>query len=262
MLVEWIHRGKPTVIGICSGAVAGLVAITPASGFVGPVGSLVHRRRRRRRLLLGRHRPQAHVRLSTTRSTRSACMRVGGIVGALLTGVFAVEQYGGTAGLLEGNAAQVHQPDRRRRDRVRLRRRRLADHPQDHRRRSSACASPRRWSAKASTSRCTARPCSSHARYGWGGYPAPPPPSGGPGRKTGASLLFGLCDCTPRPPSAPNPKFASSVLHRVANFGIGDPSAPMKKDVGSAALRWLNALNPPPLWWIAIPESAPIGRGP
>src|SRR4249920_2880396 len=37
MIVEWILRGKPTVIGICSGAVAGLVAITPASGFVGPV---------------------------------------------------------------------------------------------------------------------------------------------------------------------------------------------------------------------------------
>src|SRR5215467_14596847 len=41
MLVEWAARGKPTVIGICSGAVAGLVAITPASGFVGPVGSMV-----------------------------------------------------------------------------------------------------------------------------------------------------------------------------------------------------------------------------
>ena len=40
MLVEWMARGKPTVIGICSGAVAGLVAITPASGFVGPVGSM------------------------------------------------------------------------------------------------------------------------------------------------------------------------------------------------------------------------------
>src|SRR6266511_3237834 len=40
MLVEWMHRGKPTVIGICTGAVAGLVAITPASGFVGPLGSL------------------------------------------------------------------------------------------------------------------------------------------------------------------------------------------------------------------------------
>src|SRR5213593_652550 len=39
MLVEWALKGKPTVIGICSGAVAGLVAITPASGFVGPVGA-------------------------------------------------------------------------------------------------------------------------------------------------------------------------------------------------------------------------------
>ena len=39
MLVEWMMRGKPTVLGICSGAVAGLVAITPASGFVGPMGS-------------------------------------------------------------------------------------------------------------------------------------------------------------------------------------------------------------------------------
>jgi len=39
MIVEWIMKGKPTVLGICSGAVAGLVAITPASGFVGPMGS-------------------------------------------------------------------------------------------------------------------------------------------------------------------------------------------------------------------------------
>jgi Amt family ammonium transporter len=39
MLVEWMLRGKPTVIGICSGAVAGLVVITPASGFVGPMGA-------------------------------------------------------------------------------------------------------------------------------------------------------------------------------------------------------------------------------
>ena len=38
--VEWWARGKPTVLGMSSGAVAGLVAITPASGFVGPMGSL------------------------------------------------------------------------------------------------------------------------------------------------------------------------------------------------------------------------------
>jgi len=41
MVVEWIHRGKPTTLGVASGAVAGLVAITPASGFVGVASSLV-----------------------------------------------------------------------------------------------------------------------------------------------------------------------------------------------------------------------------
>jgi ammonium transporter, Amt family len=41
MFTEWMARGKPTVLGAASGAVAGLVAITPASGYVGPVSSLV-----------------------------------------------------------------------------------------------------------------------------------------------------------------------------------------------------------------------------
>ena len=41
MFTEWASRGKPTVLGAASGAVAGLVAITPASGFVGPMSSIV-----------------------------------------------------------------------------------------------------------------------------------------------------------------------------------------------------------------------------
>jgi len=41
MFTEWMTRGKPTVLGAASGAVAGLVAITPASGFVGPVSALM-----------------------------------------------------------------------------------------------------------------------------------------------------------------------------------------------------------------------------
>ncbi len=41
MIVEWSHRGKPTVLGAVSGAVAGLVAITPASGYVGPVSAIL-----------------------------------------------------------------------------------------------------------------------------------------------------------------------------------------------------------------------------
>lgn len=41
MVIEWLHRGKPTVLGTASGAVAGLVVITPAAGFVGPLSALL-----------------------------------------------------------------------------------------------------------------------------------------------------------------------------------------------------------------------------
>ncbi len=41
MIAEWLHRGNPTVLGAASGAVAGLVAITPASGFVGPLSAIL-----------------------------------------------------------------------------------------------------------------------------------------------------------------------------------------------------------------------------
>jgi ammonium transporter, Amt family len=106
MVVEWITRGKPTVIGICSGAVAGLVAITPASGYVGPLGAL-------------------WIGIAAGIVCYWACTglkrmfgyddaldafgvhAIGGATGALLTGVFAVSQYGGNSGLLEGNAMQV-----------------------------------------------------------------------------------------------------------------------------------------------------------
>ena len=41
MFVEWAWRGKPTMLGTTSGAVAGLVAITPAAGFVAPLGAFI-----------------------------------------------------------------------------------------------------------------------------------------------------------------------------------------------------------------------------
>jgi Amt family ammonium transporter len=41
MAIEWVHRGKPTVLGIASGAVAGLAAITPVAGYVGPFSAMV-----------------------------------------------------------------------------------------------------------------------------------------------------------------------------------------------------------------------------
>jgi len=106
MLVEWAMRGKPTVVGICTGAVAGLVAITPASGFVGPAGSLA----------IGVAAGVVcywgctglkHMFGYDDALDAFGVHAVGGAAGSILTGVFAIEQYGGTAGLIEGNAAQV-----------------------------------------------------------------------------------------------------------------------------------------------------------
>ena len=106
MLVEWIHRGKPTVIGICTGAIAGLVAITPASGFVGPLGSLAIGAAAGIVCYWGVT-GLKHMFGYDDALDAFGVHAVGGIVGALLTGVFAVEQFGGTAGLLEGNPGQV-----------------------------------------------------------------------------------------------------------------------------------------------------------
>jgi Amt family ammonium transporter len=106
LFFEWSHRGKSTLIGICSGAVAGLVAITPASGFVGPVGSLVIG------IVAGLVCYAAVTWLKAVCGYDDALdafgvHAVGGAVGAILTGVFAVKAYGGTPGWMEGNGIQV-----------------------------------------------------------------------------------------------------------------------------------------------------------
>ena len=106
MFVEWAHRGKPTVVGLCSGAVAGLVAITPASGFVGPFGSIVIG------VACGIGCYWGATGLKHTFGYDDAldCFGVhgvGGIIGAILTGVFAVNEYSGHSGLIEGNPGQV-----------------------------------------------------------------------------------------------------------------------------------------------------------
>ena len=95
MFIEWISHGKPSVLGIASGAVAGLVAITPASGFVGPMGALV----------IGAAAGVVCF-LAATRLKRVfgyddsldvfGVHGVGGIVGAILTGVFAAASLGGS----------------------------------------------------------------------------------------------------------------------------------------------------------------------
>ncbi|MBU2731806.1 ammonium transporter [Acidithiobacillus ferridurans] len=106
MFAEWLARGKPTVLGMTSGAVAGLVAITPASGFVGPMGALWIG------LAAGVICFWAAVYLKNRLGYDDSLdafgvHAIGGIIGALLTGVFAVKAIGGTAGMLEGNTGQL-----------------------------------------------------------------------------------------------------------------------------------------------------------
>ena len=106
MIVEWMVRGKPTVIGICTGAVAGLVAITPASGFVGPIGAVCIGAAAGIVCYWGCT-GLKHMLGYDDALDAFGVHAVGGIVGALLTGVFAVEAYGGQPGLFDGNAMQV-----------------------------------------------------------------------------------------------------------------------------------------------------------
>ncbi len=106
MFTEWALRGKASVLGIVSGAVAGLVAITPAAGFVGPGGALAIG------IASGIVCYWAATSLKKMLGYDDSldCFGihgVGGIVGALLTGVFASKAIGGTAGVLEGNIGQL-----------------------------------------------------------------------------------------------------------------------------------------------------------
>jgi len=95
MLAEWVLRGSPTMLGAASGAVAGLVAITPACGFVGPMGALIIG------LLAGVICLWACASLKHKLGYDDSldvfgvhC--IGGILGALLTGVFVSPALGGT----------------------------------------------------------------------------------------------------------------------------------------------------------------------
>jgi Amt family ammonium transporter len=90
MFSEWLSHGKPSVLGIASGAVAGLVAITPASGFVGPMGALI----------IGAIAGFGCF-IASTKIKRAlgyddsldafGVHAIGGTIGALLTGVFAIK---------------------------------------------------------------------------------------------------------------------------------------------------------------------------
>jgi Amt family ammonium transporter len=105
---EWILKGKPSLLGAVSGAVAGLVAITPACGFVDLKGALIIG------LLAGVVCLWGVTGLKHMLGYDDAldCFGVhgiGGMLGAILTGVFAVSAIGGEgkSGLIDGNAGQV-----------------------------------------------------------------------------------------------------------------------------------------------------------
>ena len=102
MFLEWVNHGKPSALGIASGAVAGLVAITPASGFVGPVGALAIG------VAVGVICYLAVVKVKRAFGYDDSLDAfgvhgVGGFVGAILTGVFVDAGFGG-AGLPDGTS--------------------------------------------------------------------------------------------------------------------------------------------------------------
>ncbi|WP_461829931.1 ammonium transporter [Aquifex sp.] len=106
MFAEWAHVGKPTVVGISSGIIAGLVAITPAAGFVNIVGAI----------FIGAIASViAYFAVAVLKPKFGyddaldvfGIHGMAGIVGAILTGVFADPDVGGTPGLIYGNFKQV-----------------------------------------------------------------------------------------------------------------------------------------------------------
>jgi ammonium transporter, Amt family len=110
MGAEWVSRGKPSVLGIASGAVAGLVAITPASGFVGPTSAVIIG------LVAGivcfiAATSLKHVLGYDDSLDAFGVHGIGGIIGALLTGVFVSKEISGSDGSfliqLEGVAVTV-----------------------------------------------------------------------------------------------------------------------------------------------------------
>ena len=104
-LLSWVRSGKPSVVGAAAGAVAGLVAITPASGFVDTMPALA--------IGVGAGglcygAVQLRIRLRLDDSPDVVGVHgVGGAWGAFATGIFAVATVGGGAGLIDGEAGQL-----------------------------------------------------------------------------------------------------------------------------------------------------------
>jgi ammonium transporter, Amt family len=106
MAIEWLKHGRPSVLGIISGAVSGMVAITPACGFVAPMGALAIG------LLAGVGCFYASTVLKRKLGYDDSLdvfgvHGVGGFIGTIGIGVFGATAFGGAPGLIEGNTALI-----------------------------------------------------------------------------------------------------------------------------------------------------------
>ena len=97
MFAEWLTKGKPSVLGIASGAVAGLVAITPASGFVGAFGALVIGIAAGVGCFFAATAVKGWLKYDDSLDAFGVHC-IGGIIGAILTGVFNVREISGVDG--------------------------------------------------------------------------------------------------------------------------------------------------------------------
>ena len=162
---EWMFKGKPSMLGAASGAVAGLVAITPAAGNVGICGAFVIGTRRRLRVPVGGQPAEAHA----GRGRRAR--RVRRARGRRHTGRAAdrrVQQpvarragprhrLGHRQGRLQPDHGPVRDPGEGGRRDDRSGRRSSRSSPSRSPTSSSGCARPKKWSARVSTSTSTAK---------------------------------------------------------------------------------------------------------
>jgi Amt family ammonium transporter len=107
--LEWILRGKPSILGACSGAVAGLVCITPACGTVTPIAGIILGAAAACVCFYACTTIKSHFKYDDALDAFGV-HGVGGTLGAILTGVFATRTVTGDkalCGLLEGNIQQL-----------------------------------------------------------------------------------------------------------------------------------------------------------
>lgn len=105
MLVEWLRYGKPSVLGVVTGMVAGLGTITPASGFVGPLGAVAIGLAAGALCFFATQLLKRTLHVDDSLDV-SPVHGAGGVLGTLLTGVFALQSLGGTGFTVAGSVAR------------------------------------------------------------------------------------------------------------------------------------------------------------